>query len=161
VNVESDVNRVDKHDLPKKRVANRLRRMGLSVRTVPSTLGYDLLVNGTIRVSLRVAFPGMRKHRVSAGGRTYRYRYLTWHFNFHRHGRLDERYTDFFVCVAVVPGRRAPEDVFVIPWEALSGKTFSLHGGRRQYAGRYVEYRNQWPALAESCQGPAGLRDVA
>jgi hypothetical protein len=67
----------------------------------------------------------MRRHRVKVGGRTYQYRYRTWHFNFHHHGKMDERYTDFFVCIGLKPGN-AHGEVFVIPWEKASGKTFSL-----------------------------------
>jgi len=121
--------------------------MGLAVRSVPSTVGYDLLVNGDTRVTLRVAFPSMRRHRVTAGGRTYQYRYRTWHFNFHQHGKLSEQYTDYFVCIAVNPNRPSLDDVFVIPWDEVSGKTFSLHGGRGAYGGRYAAFRNRWELI--------------
>jgi hypothetical protein len=154
------VNRLDKHELPKQRVAARLRRMGLAVRSVSSATGYDLLVNGEVRVALRVAFPSMRRHRVTVGGRTYFYRYRTWHFNFHHHGKLNERYTDFFVCLAVVSRRPLREEVFVIPWESVTGKTFSLHGGRREYEGRYAELRDGWAAIAAARRGQH-LRRVA
>jgi hypothetical protein len=154
------VNRLAKHDLPKRRVAARLRRMGLSVRPFSSTSGYDLLVNGTTRVTLRVAFPSMRRHRVSVGGRHYQYRYRTWHFNFHHHGELRDRYTDFFVCFGAHPDSSGKAEIFVIPWEAVTGKTFSLHGGRRQYGGRYARYRDAWSAIATHA-GASALRHVA
>src|SRR4051794_26629001 len=76
--VKETMNRLDKHDMPKRRVAARLRRMGLNVRTMPSTSGYDLLLNDDVRVTLRVAFPGLRRHRVTVAGRSYQYRYRTW-----------------------------------------------------------------------------------
>lgn len=135
--------------------------MGLSVRSVPSAFGYDLVVNEQVRVTLRVAFPSQRHHRVTVGGRKYHYRYRTWHFNFHHHGRMSPRYTDFFICVAVVPKRPALEEVFVIPWESVTGKTFSLHGGRRRYTGRYAPFSRNWELLAHSAKRVAPLRRVA
>ena len=150
-----------KHELPKRRVAARLRRMGLAVQVVPSTLGYDLLVNDEVRVTLRVAFPSLRRHRVTVSGRTYQYRYRTWHFNFHHHGKLHSRYTDVFVCIAVNPRQPAREDTFVIPWEQVTGKTFSLHGGRGRYAGRYAPFRNHWEVIANAGRRAGTLRRVA
>ena len=145
VNVQFNMNRLAKHDLPKQRVAARLRRLGLSVRSANPNLGYDLLVDDHIRVSLRVAFPSKRRHRVTVAGRSYTYRYHSWHFNFHHHGEMRDRYTDFFVCVAVPPAARAARpETFVIPWERVRGKTFSLHAGRRRYAGQYARYRDAW-----------------
>lgn len=157
------MNRIAKHDLPKRRVAARLRRLGLTVKPTSSASGYDLLINGTTRVTLRVAFPGMRRHRVTVAGRRYQYRYRTWHFNFHHHGRFDEQYTDFFVCFGEpAEGDKRPE-IFVIPWEAVTGKTFSLHGGRRRYKGRYAPYRDAWPAIASHAgsSAAASLQHVA
>jgi hypothetical protein len=121
--------------------------MGWTVRSVPGTHGYDLLVNDETRVTLRVAFPSMRKHRVTAGGRTYLYRYRTWHFNFHQHGKLSSQYTDCFVCIAVNPRDPSSEDVFVIPWDEVSGKTFSLHCGRTAYSGHYAPFRSAWDLI--------------
>jgi len=147
------VNRLAKHDLPKRRVAARLRRLGLSVRPVSNATGYDLLINGDTRVSLRVAFPSLRRHRVTVGGRRYQYRYRTWHFNFHHHGRLKEQYTDFFVCLGVTPAERNREEIFVIPWEHVTGKTFALHGGRGPYKGRYAPFRDAWNQVAINAGG--------
>jgi hypothetical protein len=135
--------------------------MGLAVRSVPSAAGYDLLVNDEVRVTLRVAFPSLRRHRVKVGGRMYQYRYRTWHFNFHHHGRLDERYTDFFVCMGLNPRQPSHQDVFVIPWEKVTGKTFSLHGGRERYAGRYASYRDNWQQLATAARRTRALARVA
>lgn len=155
------MNRIDKHDLPKQRVAARLRRMGLAVKAVPNSSGYDLLVNGDIRVTLRVAFPGLRRHRVTVAGRTYQYRYRTWHFNFHHHGKLNHRYTDVFVCLGLAPGQSAKGETFVIPWEKVTGKTFSLHGGRGPYGGRYAAFRDGWQLIASHARRTDPLSRVA
>lgn len=157
--VYAPVNRVHKHDLPKQRVAARLRRLGAAVHAASAANSYDLTVNGDTRVTLRVAYPGLRRHHVTVGGRSYRYRYRTWHFNFHHHGRFAERYTDFFVCIAVNPEGR--DQIFVIPWEKVSGKTFSLHGGRGSYNGRYAQFRDAWDGVLESAKRSGGLRRVA
>lgn len=151
------VNRIDKHERPKGKVAARLREMGLAVSEAPASSSHDLLVNDRVRVTLRVAYPGLRRHRVTVGGRSYRYRYETWHFNFHHHGRLDERYTDFFVCIAVDPKHAGKDRVFVIPWDQVSGKTFSLHSGRGTYRGRYAPFADAWEAVATA----ASMRRVA
>jgi hypothetical protein len=154
------VNRVDKHELPKRRIAARLRRLGLTVRTASTASGYDLIVNGDTRVTLRVAFPSLRRHRVAVAGRQYQYRYKTWHFNFHHHGKLKERYTDVFVCLAVNP-QHTQEEIFVIPWDYVTGKTFSLHGGKQRYAGRYAAFRNRWRLIASAGRRTGTYRRVA
>lgn len=135
--------------------------MGLNVKVASTAGGFDLLVNDDIRVTLRVAFPGLRRHRVTVAGRSYQYRYRSWHFNFHHHGKLKERYTDFFVCLGVSPGRRGKGDTFVIPWDRVTGKTFSLHGGRGPYGGRYAQFRDAWQLIAAQAGGPNALRRVA
>jgi hypothetical protein len=135
--------------------------MGLAVRSVSSAAGYDLLVNDELRVTLRVAFPSLRRHRVKVGGKVYQYRYRTWHFNFHHHGRFDDRYTDYFVCMGLNPRQPSEEDVFVIPWEKVTGKTFSLHGGRGLYAGRYAAYRDNWSPVANAARRTRLLSHVA
>ncbi len=156
------MNRVAKHELPKQRVAARLRRLGLPVRSANPALAYDLIVDGGIRITLRVAFPSKRRHRVTVAGRSYTYLYHAWHFNFHHHGEMNERYTDFFVCLAVPPGPDGRLMVFVIPWEHVRGKTFSLHAARRPYAGQYAPHREAWQLVSEAARRNAGrLRDVA
>jgi hypothetical protein len=155
------VNRINKHDLPKQRVAARLRRLGLPVRVVGGNFGYDLVVGEQLRVTLRVAFPSQRRHRVTVSGRTYQYRYRTWHFNFHQHGRLDTRYTDFFVCLAVKSRHPLREDAFIIPWDEVTGKTFSLHGGQRDYSGRYAPFRERWALIAQPGRRTGHLKRVA
>ena len=132
----------------------------MAVQTVSTATGYDLIVNDDIRVTLRVAFPSLRRHRVSVAGRQYQYRYKTWHFNFHHHGRLKERYTDVFVCLAVNP-RPGNEEIFVIPWDYVTGKTFSLHGGKQRYAGRYAGFRNNWRLIATDGKRNGPLKRVA
>jgi hypothetical protein len=155
------MNRVTKHLLPKRRVAERLRRAGFSVQSVSATQGYDLLVNERLRVALRVAFPRVRKHHVTVRGRHYTYRYRSWHFNFHHHGRFGKRYTDVFVCLAMEPRHPTREEVFIIPWEAISGKTFSLHAARERYNGQYAQYVNRWSVIARALEAPVRLRKVA
>ncbi len=156
------MNRVQKHQMPKRRIADRLRRSGFTVRSVSPTLGYDLLVNDRVRVALRVAFPRMRRHHVTVRGHRYTYRYRSWHFNFHHHGKFGKRYADAFVCLAMEPRHPSREEVFVIPWEAVSGKTFSLHASKRRYGGQYAAYRNRWRAIVGGAgETPSRLRKVA
>ncbi len=111
---------------------------------------FDFLINDRVRVALRVAFPRSRDHRVTVRERQYTYRYRSWHFNFHHHGKLEKRYADVVICLAMEPRHAAREEVFVIPWEAVSGKTFSLHAGRRRYAGQYAQYVNRWQVVARA-----------
>ncbi len=148
------MNRIAKHALPITRVAKRLRRLGLSVKQVKSAVSFDLLINETLRITLRVSFSGKRWHRVTVAGKTYRYRYPTCHFNFHHHGEFKERerYTDIFVCMPMTPGKDIAE-VFIIPWDKVTGKTFSLHGGRQPYRGTYAQYRDAWHLIAEMARG--------
>jgi hypothetical protein len=129
---------------------------------VSPTHSYDLLVNDHARVALRVAFPRVRNHHVTVRKRRYTYRYRSWHFNFHHHGKLGKRYADVFVCIAMEPKHPSREEVFVIPWDAVSGKTFSLHAARRRYAGQYAKYVNRWREIAQAvAETPDRLRHVA
>jgi hypothetical protein len=140
------MNRQHKHQVERAAVASRLRRMGFDVQEVPRNGKYDLLVDGQIRVALRVAFPGRYAHTVTVNGRRYAYDYKSWNFNFHRHGRWDRRYCDIFVCIA--KQRRAEDEVFVIPASAVTGPTFSLHGAAKPYRGRYASFRNRWSTFS-------------
>jgi len=121
--------------------------MGHHVEEVPRSRKFDLLVDGSVRVALRVAFPGCYAHTVTVNGRRYQYDYQSWNFNFHRHGRWENRYCDVFLCVA--KQRRADDEVFVIPAEAVTGPTFSLHGAGKPYRGRYAPYRSDWKVLRD------------
>jgi hypothetical protein len=141
------MNRQYKHQLARAAIAARLRRMGMEVQEVPRAEGYDLLVNGSVRVALRVAFPGRYAHTVTVSGKRYAYDYKSWNFNFHRHGHWNKRYCDVFVCVA--KSRRVADEIFVIPASAVSGPTFSLHGAGKPYRGRYAVYRNRWSVIAQ------------
>lgn len=132
--------------------------MGMSVRSVPISAGYDLLVNDSVRVALRVAFPRLRRHHVTVRQRRYTYRYRAWHFNFHHHGRFGRQYADVFVCLALEPRRPSREEVFVIPWKSLTGKTFSLHASRKRYAGRYAKFANRWSVIEEAVAAAAAPR---
>jgi hypothetical protein len=156
------MDRIQKHQLPKRRIADRLRRAGFRVRSVSSARGYDLLVNERVRVALRVAFPRIRKHHVTVRERHYTYRYRSWHFNFHHHGKFGRRYADVFVCLAMEPRQPSREEAFVIPWDAVSGKTFSLHAARHRYNGQYAQYLNRWSVFTNAvAETPTRLRDVA
>ena len=129
---------------------------------MPATDSYDLLVNDCVRVALRVAFPRSCQHHVTVHDRRYTYRYRSWSFNFHHHGKLEKRYADVLVCLAMEPQDLSREEVFVIPWEAVSGKTFSLHAGRRRYAGQYAKYLNRWQVISQAVAEMSGrLRKVA
>jgi len=156
------MDRIEKHTFPKRRIAERLRRAGFRVRLVPASDSYDLLVNERVRVALRVAFPRIRNHHVTVRNRHYTYRYRSWHFNFHHHGKLGKRYADVLICIAMEPRHPSREAVFVIPWEAVSGKTFSLHAGQRRYAGQYARYVNRWSVVTRAvAEAPVRLRKVA
>jgi len=140
------MNRQFKHQTARAAIAARLRRQGFGVEEVTRNGKFDMLVNGHVRVALRVAFPGRYAHTVTVNGRRYAYDYKSWNFNFHRHGRWDEKYCDVFVCVA--KNRRAADEIFVIPAAAVTGPTFSLHGAGKPYRGRYNMYRNRWSVFA-------------
>jgi hypothetical protein len=152
--------RVQKHVFPKRRIAGRLRRAGFKIRMAPASASYDFLVNDRVRVALRVAFPRLRKHHVTARNQRYTYRYRSWHFNFHHHGQFGRRYADVVICLAMEPKHPRREQVFVIPWSSVSGKTFSLHSARHEYSGRYAPYRNRWEVINEVA-ADAPLRQVA
>ncbi|MCK6556500.1 hypothetical protein L6Q96_18265 [Candidatus Binatia bacterium] len=142
------MNRQHKHQAARNAVSLRLRRMGFEVKDVPRNGKFDLLVNGYIRVALRVAFPGRYAHTVTVNGRRYAYDYRSWNFNFHRHGHWERKYCDVFVCVA--KRRRTEDEIFVIPATAVTGPTFSLHGAGKPYRGRYAQYRNAWRVFYET-----------
>ncbi len=136
--------------------------MGFRVRAVSTAKGYDFEVNERVRVALRVAFPRMRRHHVTVRDRRYTYRYRSWHFNFHHHGKFGKQYADVFVCLAMEPRHPIREEAFVIPWECVSGKTFSLHASKRRYAGQYAPYVNRWRLIGTAvAETPARLRKVA
>ena len=140
--------RQHKHQVARAQIATRLREMGFEVEEVPRAQKYDMLVDGRIRVALRVAFPGTYAHTVTVNGRKYQYDYKSWNFNFHRHGRWGGRYCDVFLCVA--KQRRMEDEIFVIPADAVTGPTFSLHGAGKPYRGRYAVYRNAFDLLRDA-----------
>ncbi len=140
-------------------MAQKLRSLGFEVEEVPRNGKFDLLVDGQLRVALRVAFPGRYAHTVTVNGRRYAYDYKSWNFNFHRHGRWEKAYCDVFVCIA--KQRRADDEVFLIPASAVSGPTFSLHGAGKPYRGRYAAFRNRWSVFAALLRARAEHPDVA
>lgn len=153
------MNRQVKHVQARAAVTRRLRRMGIEVHESPQAAPYDLLVNRETRVALRVAYPGRYVHRVKVAGKRYIYDYLSWNFNFHRHGKWEERYCDVFVCIA--KQRRSADEIFVIPAAAITGPTFSLHGAGKTYRGRYAKYRNRWSILSAGHPNEETAAEVA
>lgn len=153
------MNRQHKHQVERANVAQKLRRLGFEVEEVPRNGKFDLLVDGQLRVALRVAFPGRYAHTVTVNGRRYAYDYKSWNFNFHRHGRWERSYCDVFVCIA--KQRRAADEVFIIPASAVSGPTFSLHGAGKPYRGRYAAYRNRWSVFSALIRARRGVPEVA
>jgi len=148
------MNRVEIHDVPKQEVVTHLTSLGHRVENAPPQARYDFLVNGGIRLALRVAYPSSSRRRVHVGGRHYNYVYRAWNFNFHHRGKVGERYSDFFACVPLVPGQKLDlAQSFVIPWEAISGKTFYLPDSRRSYAGKFATYRNAWDHITPGDAG--------
>ena len=141
------------HDLPKKEIVRQLRSMGMSVEEANTSERHDFVVDGRIRVAMRVAFPSSSRRRVKLARRSYSYVYRAWNFNFHHRGVIAERYTDFFVCVALGTGKPLVlGDAFVLPWEALTGKTFYLPESRRQYRGKFKVFRGAWNLIAASAE---------
>jgi len=123
--------------------------MGLAVESAGALAGYDFLVGGRVRIAVRVAFPSTSRRRAKVGRRRCEYVYRAWTFNFHRHGVVGDRYCEFFVCAPLGAGKPFdPVDAFVIPWEALTGKTFYLQESRREYRGKFRVYRNAWENIA-------------
>lgn len=139
------------HDIPKARVAARLRQLKFLVEASDALSRHDFVLNGRLRVALRTAFPSSYRRRVRLRRRLYSYVYRAWNFNFHHRGRIDEQYCDFFICVPMGTTKSLDlEAAYVIPWEARTGKTFYLPDSQRTYAGKYAPYRNAWHLLREA-----------
>lgn len=148
------MNRVEIHEVPKQEVVAHLTRLGHHVDLAPAQSRFDFIVDGRVRLALRVAYPSSSRRRVHVGGRHYNYVYRAWNFNFHHRGKVGERYSDFFACVPLVPQQSLDlTQAFVIPWEAISGKTFYLPDSRRSYAGKFATFRNAWEQLHASESG--------
>jgi hypothetical protein len=147
------MNRIEIHEVPKKEVAAHLNRLGHHVEPAPPQSRFDFIVNGRLRLALRVAYPSSSKRRVHVGGRHYSYVYRAWNFNFHHRGKVGDQYSDFFACVPLNPDAALDlTQAFIIPWEAISGKTFYLPDSRRLYAGKFATFRNAWSLLSEALQ---------
>ena len=143
-----------------------LKAMGLEVeRALDYRDGYDFKLNDSVRVAVRYAFPMADREQVyrKRNGELSRYVYKRWTFNFHRHGKLDKRYCDFFVCFLAssdtVTKGRSEVTVFVIPWEAITGLTFcssSREGSNRPYRGKYARYQDAWGLIERAVRGGNG-----
>lgn len=147
------MNRVEIHAVPKASVAVQLTRLGLDFEVTQPQTRFDFLVEGGIRLALRVAYPSASKRRVQVGGRHYNYVYHAWNFNFHHRGKVGDRYADFFACVPLSAEHELDlTKVFVIPWSAISGKTFYLPDSRKPYAGKFASYRNAWDLIVAAAE---------
>lgn len=127
--------------------------------------GYDFLVAGRVRVACRYAMPTSDRQQLytKRNGDVSTYSYKRWTFNFHRHGRIPDRYCDFFVCFLVGPeavaGGASDVSVFVIPWDAITGLTFCSsvrEGSARGYRGKYAVYQDAWHLLETAARGKRG-----
>lgn len=145
------MNRVEIHAVPKAAVATQLSRMRLDFAPAPPQSRFDFLVEGQLRLALRVAYPSASKRRVQVGGRCYTYVYHAWNFNFHHRGKVGDPYADFFACVPLNTEHELDlTRAFVIPWSSISGKTFYLPDSRRPYAGKFAVYRNAWSLITNA-----------
>ena len=137
-----------------------LKAMGMQVeRGIDYRDGYDFLVEGRVRLAVRYAFPTTERTQTykKKNGDLSKYVYKRWTFNFHRHGKISERYCDFIVCFLASPeaakGRGSDVSVFTIPWEAITGLTFCSscrEGGHRPYRGKYAKYQDRWDLIAKA-----------
>jgi hypothetical protein len=152
--------------------AMALKAMGLDAeRALDFRDGYDFLVDRKVRIAVRYAIPTSDREQIykKRNGDISHYLYKRWTFNFHRHGKIDERYCDFFVCFLAAPiskdrkksstksgsngSSSSDVTVFVIPWEAITGLTFCSsvrEGSSRSYRGKYSVYRDSWNLIAEA-----------
>ena len=147
-----------------------LKAMGLdAARAVDFRDGYDFLINDKVRIAVRYAIPTSDREQIykKRNGEISHYVYKRWTFNFHRHGKIDERYCDFFVCFLAAPvskdgkkaaaknGKGSDVTVFVIPWEAITGLTFCSsvrEGSSRSYRGKYAVYQDAWNLIEEAAE---------
>jgi len=86
--------------------AMALKAMGLDAeRAFDFRDGYDFLVDSKVRIAVRYAIPTSDREQIykKRNGDISHYIYKRWTFNFHRHGKIDERYCDFFVCFLAAP----------------------------------------------------------
>ena len=152
--------------------AMALKAMGLNAeRAQDFRDGYDFLVDSKVRIAVRYAIPTSDREQIykKRNGDISHYIYKRWTFNFHRHGKIDERYCDFFVCFLAAPISKdrkkssakngsngsgsSDVTVFVIPWEAITGLTFCSsvrEGSSRSYRGKYSVYQDSWNLITEA-----------
>lgn len=144
--------RNDIHADTVKRVASMLRRRGVSV----SHVAHAQRELGDLRtadhfIAVRGAAQHDTKRQVTHGKRTYHYRYLARHWNFHEHGRWTQR-PDFWILVEL-DGRH----VYVIPNQAVEGvrKTAHQHNARRHRGSWLDQYRDALVQLLNLTPLPA------
>ncbi len=144
-----------------------LKAMGQHTdRAVDYRDGYDFLVGDKVRIAVRYAIPTSDRQQVykKRNGELSHYTYKRWTFNFHRHGKIDNRYCDFFVCFLASANAKARSDVtvFVIPWEAITGLTFCSsmrEGSSRPYRGKYAVYQDAWHLIGEATGADVAVGD--
>jgi len=154
-NAQRGINRVAIHDVPKQEVVAHITSLGHQVEAAPPQARFDFIIDGGVRLALRVAYPSSSRRRVHVGGRQYHYVYKAWNFNFHHRGQVGDCYSDFFACVPLFRDENLDlAKAFIIPWDAISGKTFYLPDSRRSYAGKFAVYRNAWHLLREAPAAP-------
>ena len=151
------MNRVKIHSAPKTEIGAHLGALGLAHEPAAAQSKYDFLIEGHIRLALRVALPSPSKRRTRIGDKNYHYVYNAWNFNFHHRGKVGEQYTDFFACVPLRQNGEADKEVdlrkvFVLPWKVVRAKTFYLPDSRRPYAGRFSSYRNAWDQVVTAAR---------
>jgi len=77
-----------------KNLATHFRLRGRQVRHSPYNCPYDLLLDGSLRIEIKAANKQRKRGKKAP----------VWHFNIHRHGRLQENTTDWYVlCLNEIP----------------------------------------------------------
>lgn len=140
------MDRIDIHKKATRSVMYQLRRKGHKVQKVsPNFSGYDLLVDGVCKVSIRGSRERKFLHTVTTLGRTYSYYYRISNFNFHQHGQMPTE-PHIFCCSTQ---RKNGRITFIIPREEVAGKVFSLHWSVRNhpYSGQYAGFINRWEII--------------
>lgn len=143
-------NRHRKHQACVKTVADKLQSLGLQVEVQPQPWnnGFDLLVNGRVKVAIRVAYPHLMHRVTRSRGKEYEYYYPVYVFNFHTHGEYNTM-SDYFICLGMVG--TSVQHTFIIPRHRLTGKTFCLQAmAQRKYRGKYLPFQENWQTLTQT-----------
>lgn len=136
------------HVLAVATVARRATRAGCRVARVGGHQAHDLLVDG-LRIAVRAARVGIRRHRVVVRGRPYAYDYPDLQWNCHAHGRAVHARVDGWVfCWR----DRRRWRCYVVPSGRIRGVTLALHPRRLDPRDRsphwLCQYEDAWRHLA-------------